>query len=526
MKFSHTYKAVLLLFIFISGIITGCDKEVDGTELLAPLQPASLDEDAASWKMIILNSADQIPVAAPAAVTSDAYQAELTSIKNLQQSLTNAQRNAIDYWSVGGVLRWNQIMRELVARYNLPPAPDDTGYYPVPDPENPFGDPAFPFANPPYAARSYSYVSVGQYEALKAAWYYKYLYQRAAPYANDPDVKALMPAGGLPAYPSEDAVVSGVTAELLKVLFPAAVKQIATLAAEQRNAAIWSGKASPSDVAAGLALGKSVAAAVLSRAASDGMRQAVGTPAQWSALYDSARVHWTKAGFSGATEVLWQSLEIPPRPPMLPFFGQVKGWFLTQQDFAKERPGPPPSTSSEKMVKELEEVKQYSKNFTRQQLAIAHKWADGVGTYTPPGHWNDIAIEHISEAGFSEVRAARAFALVNMALHNAGVACWENKYYWMNPRPSQLDPSIKTLTGIPNFPSYGSGHSTFSASAAAVLAYLFPAHAAYYTAQAQEAAVSRLYGAIHYRTDIDDGLTHGERIASYVINFALQDGAD
>jgi hypothetical protein len=93
-------------------------------------------------------------------------------------------------------------------------------------------------------------------------------------------------------------------------------------------------------------------------------------------------------------------------------------------------------------------------------LAIVHKWADGGGTYTPPGHWNDIAAELIANARWSEVRMARAFALLNMAMHDAGVGCWETKYFYFNPRPSQLDRSIKVKTGLPNFPSFTSGHST------------------------------------------------------------------
>ena len=76
------------------------------------------------------------------------------------------------------------------------------------------------------------------------------------------------------------------------------------------------------------------------------------------------------------------------------------------------------------------------------------------------------------------MRAARAFALLNMAMHDAAVGCWDAKYSYFNPRPSQLDPGIKTVIGLPNFPSYTSGHSTFSAAAAEVLSYLFPSGAA------------------------------------------------
>ena len=157
------------------------------------------------------------------------------------------------------------------------------------------------------------------------------------------------------------------------------------------------------------------------------------------------------------------------------------------------------------MKEECAEVKMYADDLSRERLAIVHKWADGVRTYTPPGHWNDIATEYIRDEKFSEVRAARAYALLNMAMHDAAVACWETKFYYFNPRPSQMDPSIKTATGLPNFPAYTSGHSTFSGAAAEVLTYLFPFDQAFFDEQADEASKSRLYGAIHYRSDIEMG---------------------
>ena len=169
----------------------------------------------------------------------------MTAIKDAQSRLTADQRKAIDYWSGGGILRWNEIMLGLVARYNLPPAPNPDGTYPVPDANNPFADPQFPFGNPPYAARAYSYVAVAQFDALKAAWYYKYLYNRPAPSKVDSSIKALMPTNDLPAYPSEDAVMSGVTAELLKLLFPASVEEITLKAAEQRQAALLGARPLP-----------------------------------------------------------------------------------------------------------------------------------------------------------------------------------------------------------------------------------------------------------------------------------------
>jgi membrane-associated phospholipid phosphatase len=543
MKKNPIHITTLIAVALLTAIPFSCKDIVSSGEFF-PLIPTNVDANAGTWTPIVLSSNNQIALPAPAATNSAVYLAELASIKDIQSKLTTDQKKSIEYWSVGSVLRWNQIFRKLVAQYNLPPAPNADGSYPVPDAENPFGDPAFPFSNPPYAARAYSYVSVAVYDALKATWYYKYLYNRPAPYITDNTIQSLMPKIDLPSYPSEEATISGAAAEMLKVLFPAAVEEITKLAANQRNAALWSGKATASDISAGLALGKAVATIITAnstgtftipgtsgpstttltvniasrgRFRTDGMGAAIGNAAQWKALADDV---------IAKGEIPWVSLDVPPRPPMLPGFGNVRAWCLSSAQIIGERSPAPPSTSSEQMKQELAEVKWFADNVTRGQMAIVHKWADGAGTYTPPGHWNDIAEEYIRDAKFSEVRAARAFALLNMAIHDAGVACWNTKYFYFNPRPCQLDPSIKTTTGIPNFPAYVSGHSTFSASAATVLSYLFPSGTDDFNAMAEEASNSRLYGAIHYRSDCKEGLMLGKRVGMYTVTAAQNDGAD
>ena len=97
-------------------LVSGCDNTIEPTEQLPPLEPAALDEGAANWEMILLTGPTQFAVAAPEAVNSAAYQSELTSIRLAQSRLTDAQRHSIQYWSGGGVLRWNQFVRQLVAR--------------------------------------------------------------------------------------------------------------------------------------------------------------------------------------------------------------------------------------------------------------------------------------------------------------------------------------------------------------------------------------------------------------------------
>jgi PAP2 superfamily protein len=507
----------LAVIVGVAGLAS-CDKTITVPEESLPaIAATNVDANAGTWKMLVLTSPDQVVVPDPAPITSAAYQAELTSAKTAQAIMSDAQRAAVQYWTGAGVLRWNQIERELVARFNLPPAPRADGSYPLPDAENPFGDPNFPFANPPYASRAYSYVSVAQYEALKAAWYYKYKFNRPAPSTTDAGIKTAIPASSLPSYPSEDAVLSGVTAEMLKLLFPAAVDEITLRAAQERDAALLSGRATSSDIAAGLALGKAVAALVINRARADGMGAAAGNATMWKSLADAA----TARG-----EIAWLSQETPKRPPMLMNFGSVKAWTMTPAEVVSLEPAPPPSTSSPQMKADLAEVKQTTDNLTREQLAIALKWNDGAGTATPPGHWNAIASTYVRDARMSEVRAARVYAMLNMAMHDVAVGCWDTKMKNFNPRPAQLDPTIKTMIGLPNFPSYPSGHSTFSGAAATILGTIFPQGAAGFDAMADEAGISRLYGGIHYRSDIVSGKAHGERIGAWVVNYLSTDGAN
>ena len=118
-----------------------------------------------------------------------------------------------------------------------------------------------------------------------------------------------------------------------------------------------------------------------------------------------------------------------------------------------------------------------------------------------------------------------SLALLNTAMMDAGINCWDAKYFYMFPRPSQMDPEIKTATGLPNFPSYTSGHSTFSMSGATVLGYVFPDHKAEVEAMAAEAGISRIYGGIHYNFDNDSGAACGNRVGQFAIARGRADGS-
>jgi len=508
----------ILLIFFMIGAGLSCSKDImNRTDNAPALSPANEDANAGNWKLILLNSPTEFPVAAPGSVSSPDYIIQINEIKSWQARMTGKDKEIINYWSAGAVLRWNEILRELVAKHNLAPVANADGTYPFPSATNPLAYPLFPFANPPYAARAYAYVAAAQYDALVAAYHYKNVYKRPAPYVVDPTVNVLIPKLDLPSYPSEDATVAGAAVEMLKLLFPGDQDFIQRKAEEHKRARIMSGANVRSDMEAGEALGRAVTSKFVTRARGDRAGAAAGTPAIWAQLEQDA---------ISKGEIPWISQEIPKRPPMLPLFGKVKTFLFDSLTAISLRPPPPPSTGSDQMKKETEEIYQIMKNLTRDQTAIVHFWADGVSTYTPPGHWNAIAADDFILQNFSEVRWARNMALLNMSLMDAAIVCWEAKYYYFNPRPVQMDPRIKTTAGLPNFPAYISGHSTFSSAAAAILGHIIPEKAASYEAMAMEASMSRLYGTIHFRSDCEAGLVVGKNVGNYAVQRARADGAE
>lgn len=513
----HLYFLIGCLAVAIICQVSCAKNITDRTQNTAALQPSFIDLDAGSWKPVLLSGPAEFSVAPPIATNTPEYVAQTNEIRDWQKNASSADLSLVKYWSAGAVLRWNEILRELVTKHNLPPYQNADGSYPIPSASNPLAYPTFPFSNPPYAARAYGYMAAAQYDALVAAWYYKKLYSRPAVYSVDPTINVLIPKSALPSYPSEDAVVEGVSVEMLKLLFPGDQDYIQQKAEEQKRARIIAGANIRSELEAGEGLGKAVAQKFVARARGDRAGAAVGTPAIWTQLEIDCRARG---------EVPWLSREIPQRPPMLPVFGKVKAFLFDSLTAVSLRPPPPPSTGSDQMKNETQEVYDFVQHATRTQIASIHFWADGVNTYTPPGHWNSIAAEDFILKNFSEVRWARNLALLNMAMMDAAIVCWDTKSFYFNPRPSQMNPAIKTLTGLPNFPSYISGHSTFSGAAATVLGHIVPDKAAVYNDMAQEASLSRLYGGLHYRSDCVQGLLTGKKIGDYAVQRAKTDGAE
>src|SRR3954467_1937117 len=120
----------LIIYLAIGGMISSlsCSKSIsDRTLSFPPLSPSKTDANAGSWKTILLTAPADITVAAPIATNSPDYIAQINEIKDYQSSLSNNERSIVAYWSAGAVLRWNEILRELVAKHNLPPYQNPDG---------------------------------------------------------------------------------------------------------------------------------------------------------------------------------------------------------------------------------------------------------------------------------------------------------------------------------------------------------------------------------------------------------------
>ena len=212
---------------------------------------------------------------------------------------------------------------------------------------------------------------------------------------------------------------------------------------------------------------------------------------------------------------LW--VPTPPgfMPPLEPLVGTWRPWNISSG--SRFRPGPPPAFGSRRYAREVREVYEVSLALTEEQKRIADFWADGAGTVTPPGHWNQIALDLIRAHRLSERAAARVLAALNTAQADAFIACWDAKYTYWSERPvtairREIDPDWLSYIVTPPFPAYVSGHSTTSAAAAELLSAYFPSARRQLRAWAEEAALSRLYGGIHFRSDNEAGLVLGKRV--------------
>lgn len=375
---------------------------------------------------------------------------------------------------------------------------------------------------PPVASRQLAMLHVAQYDAVNG------LLRTHAPYL-------VAPSGPFGASPEAAAAAAGRV--VLSALYPADAPVFEAAEATQL-AAVADGWAED----AGVLWGETVAAEILALRANDG---------------SSAVVPYTPSGLPGR----WAPTAPAFAAPALPQWPYVDTWAIPSGD-AFRAPPPPDLTSAEYaanllLTEDLGAINSTSR--TADQTQVAHFWADGAGTCTPPGHWFLIAQDVSDAEAFDLPTRARLFALLGMAVADAAISSWDNKYHYDHVRPitgirehaavdgnpaTIADPAWTPLLVTPPFPEYTSGHSTFSGAASQVLARFVgsDAHPFITTAEdgpfagsarafssfseaANEAGMSRIYGGIHWMHGNTAGLAGGRAVGDWVVdNYLRRDG--
>lgn len=448
-----------------------------------PVAVAAPDAEptAGAWKTWVLKSPSEVPVAPPPQADSAAAARDVRELNAAVAARTAAQEKLAREQATQSVVEpWLGRAMLLVSQREK---------------------------NPPAASRAYALVAVAMHDAALAAYHWMYRYNRKAP-QRDPVVTA----GSDPSYPSAGAAIAGAASRVLSYLYPevpqARYDQDADDAARLR---VVAGTAYPSDASAGLELGRAIGERVVAGARRD------GSDREWDGKRPRGRGYW----------------EPPPGSlarPVEPLAGTWDTWIL--RNGRQLRPGPPPAYDSAKFRAEATEVVRMSEKLTAEQKRIARFWAGGQGTPLPPGVWNQVMFAYVRDERLSIPLQTRVFALLNVAMHDAGVAAWDAKYAYWNLRPENVVGELgikknwKPLLDTPFFPAYVSGHSTYSGAAGEVLAHLFPSDAKLWQSKADEAGISRLYGGIHYRSDNVAGLRMGRQIGRLVVRHAERDGAE
>ena len=291
-----------------------------------------------------------------------------------------------------------------------------------------------------------------------------------------------------------------------------------------------------------VAFGDTIAKVILERAKTDGYLLSRGKPKHLGSN-DPGKWRPTPPDYLDGVEWCWNTMK-----PMV------------MDSAAQFMPPPPPPFSNDTnslFYKGAIEVYNISLNLTEEQKAIAHYWDDnpfvvehsghmmfGNKKITPGGHWMGIASIAARQTKASAVKVAKGYALTSIALYDAFIACWDEKYRsnLIRPvtiinewKPGQWSPLLQT----PPFPEYPSGHSAITAAASTVLAKLYgdqfsfqdtsdlryigmQRHFDSFQQAAAEASISRVYGGIHYRNSVDAGAAQGKKIGLLIIERLLK----
>lgn len=480
-------------------------------------EPAISGDNAASggstpvgtWRTWLLEDQSRFRLPAPPTAASKKTKKEMKELLVLQGKRTRAVKRSVARWNRGpATAQWTEVALDMIEDFR---------------------------PRPPFAARALGLLHTGMYDAMVGAYDSREAYPKARPHpaAADKRIKPLLKVKGS-SYAEPRAAIAGAAEEILAYLFPnKRPAYFRELASEAVGSRLWAGASYRSDVERARKLGRRVGALAVQYGQTDGS--------------DST-------GFSGERlegEAYW--VPTPPgyEDPIGGPVGKWKPWLMAEPSSLRNTIPGPFAYGSPEFMAETQEVLDVQANLTKEQRQIAHFWDDPPGTVTPPGHWFDIMLDQFEIYGTGTKEAARASALLGTVALDSAIAVFEAKYEWWSIRPittvwrlcdgelklcteaeirenpSRADyrPGWTTPIITPAFPAYPSGHATFSGGGGEILSYLFPGSAGQLNEMAEEAAMSRLYGGIHFRSDDDDGLILGRNVARLAIEWAENDGS-
>ena len=411
----------------------------------------------------LLKSPGQIDVPAPPDVTD-----ELNKLKAIVAKRTAADVSRFQWWSTGGpVYRWNEIMIDELL-------------------DN--------FITLPLAARHLALFHAALDDAVMVTWHHRKSTARADRLAPDTLIKTTnqSPAGS--SFPSDHAAAAAAAAEVLAYIFPPRADTFAARAEEAIQSRLLAGVEYPSDVAAGRAIGRKIAALAIARGHAD------QSDAKWTGNVPEGPGKWKGSN------------------PIAPLAATWRPWVLARAD--EFRPSPPPAFESEATKAALSELKAFARSPKSNHRAVYWEVYGGARAHAL---WNEMArmkvLEH--QDALSPPTVSRVFAALNVAFLDAAIACWDAKYAYWYIRPSHLDPDLKPVFPPPNHPSYPAAHGCLSTAAATVLAGVFPSDRDKLLAHGKEAAEARIWAGIHYRFDVDAGVEIGRKVAERTLEQAF-----
>jgi membrane-associated phospholipid phosphatase len=419
----------------------------------------------------LVRSAGELRPPAPSEPSNE----EIAELFDLRRRRSGQTTELVERWNTGpAIIPWTNLTLDLIKAHKPTPV---------------------------RAGRALALFHAAASDAALAAQDAQTAYQRPSPASALPGFEPLI-ENAKTSFPSEHAAIAGVAKVVLPYLFPnEPAETIAQSVDEAIISRLWAGANFRSDVEAGRALGQTIGQRALACGKAD------GSDAEWDGT----------GRLKG--EGYWEPT--PPMfvdPPLDPLAGTWQTWVI--ENAKAMRPSPPPAYGSSAWEADLLAVQSAVANRTKVQEDAVSYWAGSPGTVTPAGLWNEIARDLMLRDNLDTLRAAQALAMMNVAIADGFICCWDAKFTYWTARPITADPTLDVLIPTPPFPSYTSGHSTISAAAATVLGHVFPDDAESLAEMALEAKNSRLWAGIHFPIDNDTGATSGAQVGRLVVDAA------